>query len=255
MKKIFKVGLSAVFLLLGLNNVSTAAEVCPQINDYGTVVSNQQYVNVCRAGYSLAYNTKTKTPAWVAEKLTRDNLETKNASRTDDFRPDPQIPSQYSASLSDYRGSGFDRGHMAPAEDFRGFPEEMSESFYLSNMIPQNSNLNRGTWASLEKNMRYWAQKYGVIYVTTGPIYYKGKSLGYAGTVPVPTHLFKAVYIPKLNETIAFILPNQPVNNGQLPKSISTVKNLELLTGFQFYPKVSESIKEKTPTDLVIFNR
>ena len=123
-------------------------------------------LNICHQGYVLGYNTQTKTPIWVGEYLTRQNLDTKNATRNDNFRPDPMVlkvnPSS-SATLQDYAGSsrvgsGYDRGHMAPAEDFRKFPEQMDESFYLSNMVPQNSNNNRGIWAALEKNVRYWAQ-------------------------------------------------------------------------------------------------
>lgn len=228
---------------------------CSQINVYGKAISNQKYLDICRDGYSIGYNIQTKTPAWVAERLTREALDGKTTKRTDNFRPDPLVPSQYSATLNDYRGSGFDRGHMAPAEDFRNSESEMSDSFYLSNMVPQNSGLNRGTWAVLEKNMRYWAQKYGEIEVITGPIYYQGKSLGYAGKVPVPTHIYKAVYIPQINKSISFILPNQQVEVNQIPKSISTVKNLELLTGINFFPKVQDSVKSSVPDDLRIFSK
>lgn len=245
-------------LVLSLIFTSTSAfadNQCSQINTYGKAISQQQYLDICREGYSIGYNTQTKTPAWVAERLTRQALDGKSTTRTNNFRPDPLVPAQYSATLEDYRGSGFDRGHMAPAEDFRNSETQMSDSFYLSNMIPQNSGLNRGTWAVLEKNMRYWAQKYGEIYIVTGPIYYQGKSLGYAGKVPVPTHVYKAVYIPQLNKSISFILPNQQVEVNQIPKSISSVKNLELLTGINFFPNVSDSVKSVVPEDLRIFNK
>lgn len=253
MKKI--VLAASLIVSASVSTFAFADESCQQINTYGVAQGNQSYLDICRPGYFISYNEKTKSPAWVAERMTKESLDGKTTSRTNNFRPDPSIPEQYRASLNDFRGSGYDRGHMAPAEDFRNSAEEMSDSFYLSNMIPQNSQLNRGTWAVLEKNMRYWAKKYGEILVTTGPIYYQGKTLGYAGSIPVPTHIFKAVYIPKINESIAFILPNQQVNTDQLPRAVSSIKNLSLLTGINFYPNVSESVKSQVPSDLKLFNR
>ena len=252
--KLFSSALLALSLIF--TSISAFADAnCSNINTYGVAISSQQYINICRDGYDIGYNTQTKTPAWVAEKLTRAALDGKTTYRKNNFRPDPMVPAQYSATLEDYSGSGYDRGHMAPAEDFRNSESQMSDSFYLSNMIPQNSALNRGTWATLEKNVRYWAQKYNEIYVVTGPIYYQGKALGYAGKVPVPTHVFKAIYIPQLNKSIAFILPNQPVDVTQIPKSVSTVKNLELLTGIKFFPQVPDSEKSVIADDLKIFNK
>lgn len=228
---------------------------------YPTVSGNLVYL--CHQGYVVGYNPQYKTPAWVAELLTRENLDTKNASRNDNFQPDPALlrtNASYSASLSDYSGSsrvgqGYDRGHMAPAEDFRKFPEQMNESFYLSNMVPQNSNNNRGVWAALEKNVRDWAQRYEVAEVVTGPVYYNGRSQGNLGNVAIPTHLFKVVYLPKRNEAMAFILPNAPVEKSALPEYAMSIADAEKLTGMKFFPGVSESVKTVKPTDLRIFNR
>lgn len=242
-----------------LFSASVMADDCPNINIAGKPVSSQQYFDICRDGYAIGYNFNTKSPAWVAERLTRENLEVakgeKKVQRTNNFRPDPLVPSQYSATLNDYRGSGYDRGHMAPAEDFRTSEQDMSDSFYLSNIIPQNAPLNRGTWATLEKMMRYWAQQYGEILVVTGPIYYEGKTLGNAGSVPVPTHLFKAVYIPQTGKSIAFVLPNQQVDADQIPNARSSVNNLGLLTGINFFPNVPESTKSAIADDVRIFTK
>ena len=220
-------------------------------------------LNICHQGYVLGYNTQTKTPIWVGEYLTRQNLDTKNATRNDNFRPDPMVlkvnPSS-SATLQDYAGSsrvgsGYDRGHMAPAEDFRKFPEQMDESFYLSNMVPQNSNNNRGIWAALEKNVRYWAQKYEAAEVVTGPIYYKGQSQGRLGTVEIPTHLYKVIYLPKKGVAIGFILPNSPVEKSELPNYAMSVSNVEELSGMKFFPRIAQSIKDNKPNDLQVFDK
>lgn len=251
---------SKLVLSIGLVfSLNAYADECLNINTKGKPISQQQFQDICRSGYSIGYNYQTKAPAWVAERLTREGLTVpkgqQKVKRTDNFRPDPLVPVQYSATLKDYRGSGYDRGHMAPAEDFRASEVQMSDSFYLSNIVPQNAPLNRGTWAILEKMMRYWAQQYEEILVISGPIYYQGNTLGSVGTVPIPTHFYKAVYIPKTNQSIAFILPNQKVEADQISNSRSTVKNLELLTGIQFFPNASDQVKTSYPENLKIFNK
>lgn len=254
--KLFNKLLLTVGLLF---SASVFASNCPAINTYGKPLSQQQFIDICREGYAIGYNTQTKAPAWVAERLTREGLTVpkgqQKVKRTDNFRPDPLIPAQYSATLKDYRGSGYDRGHMAPAEDFRASEQAMSDSFYLTNIVPQNAPLNRGTWAILEKMMRYWAQQYEEVLVISGPIFYEGKSLGYVGDLPIPTHLYKAVYIPKTGQSIAFILPNQKVDAEQIANSRSSVANLQLLTGINFFPSVPDAAKANYAENVKIFDR
>lgn len=254
-------------------STASIAASCADTNPLGQPKSEIKLMPICHTGYSVGYNASYLTPGWVAENLTRQNLDDKNAVRQNDFRPDPTINPRYSASLKDYARSGFDRGHMAPAEDFRKFPDQMSESFYLSNMIPQNSENNRGIWAMVEKNTRYWANKYEQVLVVTGPIYYGGKSLGYAGRVPVPTHIYKIVYSPRENKGLAIILPNMPVDKNMLKErflekdpskkaqydselqGIKTIAFAKKVTGINFFPKLDPSVKQTLPTDWMIFNR
>lgn len=212
-------------------------------------------LNICHQGYVLGYNTQTKTPIWVGEYLTRENLNARYTKRNDNFRPDPMVlkvnPSA-SATLEDYAGSsrvgsGYDRGHMAPADDFRKSAEQMDESFYLSNIVPQNTNNNRGIWQSLEKSVRNWAQKYEAAEIVTGTIYYKGQSQGRLGTVSIPTHLYKVIYLPKKGVAVGFILPNSPLDSNTLANYAMSISHVEQLSGMKFFPNLPQSVKDNMP--------
>ena len=94
------------------------------------------------------------------------------AVRSNDFGPDTSIPAGSRSELSDYSGSGFDRGHMAPAEDMTRSEKVMSECFLLSNMIPQiGDGFNNGIWKSLENAVRGWVQQRGELTIIAGPVF------------------------------------------------------------------------------------
>lgn len=212
---------------------------------YSTPQQNDWFI--CHDGYALEYNPRSKTPMWVAEHLTADNLKNKIAVRQEDFRPDPNIDLKNESSLSSFSGSGYDRGHMAPAEDFKNSIRQMSESFYLSNMVPQNPDNNRGIWARLEKNIRLWTFKKGELYVFTGPVFINGNPQGWIGEnlnqVAIPTHLYKVILDPKEKEVFCFLIPNTAVPIGDLNKYGAKLSDIEKLTGLNFFPTLS---KEKS---------
>ena len=110
-----------------------------------------------QTGYSLEHNEKTEQSFWVAYELTKEEV-SGTVKRKDAFRSDPTI-STGSAVLSDYKGSGYDRGHLAPAADMKWSKKVMSESFYMSNMSPQDPSFNRGIWKKLEEKVRDWLLK------------------------------------------------------------------------------------------------
>lgn len=115
-------------------------------------------------------------------------------ARTDDFRADPAV-STGSASLDDYKGSGYDRGHLCPAADMALNKTSMSESFFLSNMSPQVAGFNRGKWSSVEDQVRKWTLEFDGLDVATGPIF--KDNLGTIGTdkVTVPGYYYKVLYV------------------------------------------------------------
>jgi endonuclease G len=102
--------------------------------------------------YTLAYSEENEQAYWVYYVLTPEEING-TQTRTDDFRPDPAV-STGSASLADYSGSGYDRGHLCPAADMKLNKTSMSETFYLSNMSPQLAGFNRGIWSTVEDQVR-----------------------------------------------------------------------------------------------------
>lgn len=150
------------------------------------------------------------------------------------------------AELSDYRGSGFDRGHMAPAADMKWDQQAMVECFYLSNMVPQvGKGMNQGIWMQLEGHVREWAINRGQVYIITGPVYDGGfkKTVG-KNKVAVPTHLYKIVYDPYKAEAIAFIMPNEPLKTEDMPKYIVTIRDVEAKTGLDFLSNIDKQVQE-----------
>jgi len=186
-------------------------------------------------GFDLGYNEQFEQAAWVAYTLTRQEIESGTADRTDDFRPDTTIATG-SAELADYRGSGFDRGHLAPAGDMKWDIRAMSESFLLSNMSPQDPSFNRGIWRMLEEQVRSWAREKESIYVVTGPVLSPIDSFIGTNQVGVPEYYFKVLVdlSPPDHSLIAFLLPNQRSSADLLSFAVS-VDSLERFTGYDFF--------------------
>lgn len=156
--------------------------------------------------YSLSYVESYEQPEWTFHMICLHCFG--NSERKNNFREDPTIKSS-SSQLSDYKNSGFDRGHLVPAGDMTRNDLAMSESFYMSNMSPQAASFNRGIWKKLEDILRDWSYQYDTIYIVTGPIIEPGfKTIG-ANKVAVPQHYFKAIYIPRSAKMVGFILPNE----------------------------------------------
>lgn len=201
--------------------------------------------------YTLSYNEKHEQSDWVTYKLLRENL-SGSIKRTDDFRIDPLIPSG-SAELFDYKGSGYDRGHLAPAADFKWSKNAMSESFYMSNMSPQLPGFNRGIWKKLESLVRNWAMEYDEIYITTGPIL--EENLEYIGpnNVSVPKYYFKVIldYKDPEYKAIGFILPN--ISSKEALESYAiTIDEVEERTGIDFFYNLPDSIEKELESNKLI---
>ncbi|MDC7231753.1 MAG: DNA/RNA non-specific endonuclease [Spirochaetales bacterium] len=205
---------------------------------------------LARAYYTLQYNEQFEQADWVAYELTREELEG-TTPRKDSFRSDPDIVTG-SATLKDYKGSGYDRGHLAPAADMKMSPESMADSFYMSNMSPQSPGLNRGIWKELEGKVRDWASEYGAVYVVTGPVLTEDEYpvIG-VNEVAVPDYYFKVVldYTEPERKGIAFILPNRR-REGALQEYALTIDEAEDLTGIDFFPLLPDEMEEALEGDL-----
>ena len=196
-----------------------------------------------RTGYTTSYNAKNKIPNWVAWELTPSRL-VERESRTNDFLPDPDLPEKEAVTTQDYKGAGMDRGHMCPAADNKWKRKAMIESFYMTNICPQNHNLNRGDWKELEEMCRDWARKEGKIYIVCGPILYqtKHKTIG-KHKVVVPDAFFKVILaMGKHPKAIGFIYKNAS-GNKPLDFYVNTVDEVERITGIDFFPALPDEIE------------
>lgn len=166
---------------------------------------------LCFDAFAVLHSGNTKTPVYVAQRLNRQILQAaKEQKRTDKFYADARLPRGERAELDDYRGSGWSRGHMAPAADM-GTAEAMAQSFSLANMVPQDAKQNGGPWAKIEDDTRkYVMRARGDVYVITGPVFEQGAKRIGGGGVAVPSHLFKLVYEPETGKSWAHWQENAP---------------------------------------------
>lgn len=219
-------------------------------------VNNETIIN--HSSYICSYNTKRLTPNYVAWVLTKDRVNG-NVKRSNNFQGDPSISANLRVETSDYSGSGYDRGHMCPAADNRHSQRAMEECFYMTNICPQNHQLNTGTWNDLEIQCREWVKKYNKIYIVSGPIYNgttkNGKNDGKYGNksyigkkkkrIEVPDAFFKVLLVMSNNpKGIGYIMPNQSTNKNFSQFSVS-IDEVERQTGLDFFPALTDNIENK----------
>ena len=200
---------------------------------------------IYHTNYTLSYNEEFEQADWVAYELTRQEL-TGTEMRKDNFRSDSSVLTS-SAALADYKGSGYDRGHLAPAADMKFSETAMSKSFYLSNMSPQAPSFNRGVWKNLESLVRRWAWESLSVFVVTGPILNKADYLRIGeDRVAVPEYYYKIILDAKepVIRCLAFLLPNKKCDVP--PESYTvTVDDIEALTEIDFFPALADELEEK----------
>lgn len=207
---------------------------------------------VFRDGYVLEHSSVDRIPIWVSEHLTSAEI-AGSLERSNRFRPDPLLPADARSELSDYRGSGFDRGHMAPAGNQNSDERLKDETFFLSNMSPQEGDLNRLAWAELEHQIREWAASHGEAYVITGGFFYDPlednpttadgvinyQTIG-ENAVAVPTHFFKILVGKDSHgkpQAIAFFMEHRKQEKPyHFEKNVTSIRWLETQTGLDFMP-------------------
>lgn len=207
----------------------------PKTNSNDTIITH--------TGYSLLYNESHEQANWVAYELTKEETN-KLFERTDKFISDPKVKTG-SASNNDYEGSGYDRGHLAPASDMGWSSTSMAESFFYSNISPQTPSFNRGIWKKLEELVRTWAIENNSVYVVTGPVLTNGLQTIGSNKVSIPNYYYKVVldYSEPNIKGIGFILPNIG-SNEQLQYYAVSIDSVEKMTGIDFFPLLDDDDEE-----------
>lgn len=206
---------------------------------------------ISHTGYSLLYNEKYKQANWVAYELTREETN-KIFERSYKFSSDPKV-NAINAFDKDYKASGYDRGHLAPAADMGWSATTMTESFYYSNVSPQLPGFNRGIWKKLEELVRTWAIENKSVYVVTGPIFSKGlPTIGY-NKIAVPNYYYKVIldYKKPNIKGIGFILPNESSKSALQNYAVS-IDSVEKVTGLDFFYLLKDQQEDLIEKELCI---
>lgn len=200
------------------------------------------------SGFSLCFRNSYKDAEWVSYTLTQEKL-IKNARRTNKFIEDKNI-STGSAKLSDYKASGYDRGHLAPAADMAWSEQSENESFLMSNITPQALQFNRGIWKELESQVRKYAQNLDFLIVATGPVLEKQpeeySAIGQS-KVCVPEYFYKVLLAKDKDgnwQSIGFIIPNEKSEQDIFSYKVC-VNEVEARCGIEFFSALDDSIEEE----------
>ena len=250
--------ISVVLMAAFIASTHRAVAACDRFTPYGQPVHRSlpgdagmaaapAWTVICHAGQAVGFNPAHNVSDWAAFRLLRDDLLDPVAERTDNFRPDPEVPEGHQVVRSDYTRTGYDRGHLAPAASMKWSHDAMSDSFLMTNIAPQvGTGFNQHIWKSLERRMRQWACRRGALYVVTGPLYetrpierivYDGNGDGEDDNgilVDVPSHFFKFAVDPNAMEAIGFILPNRKLKTKDLPKYLTSIDDIEARSRLDF---------------------
>ncbi len=203
---------------------------------------------VRHTGYMLSYQEDYEQASWVLH-LLKSEAAKGTEPRSNEFMADPEV-STGSAVTQDYSRSGYDRGHLCPAGDFKYDHELQNETFYMSNMSPQAPDFNRGIWSDLESRIRKWAQDRGDLIVVTGPILRQGlEFIGKRNQIAVPEYYYKIVYDPRDKQAIAFLMPNQASYETVRSFAVS-IDSIEKKTGIDFFAKLPESLQKQIESEV-----
>ncbi len=207
-------------------------------------ITSRQERLISYTGFTVSYNQEWKIPNWVAYELTGEKVKGEE-KRTDKFLPDPRLELPQ-ANTKDYTNSGYDRGHMAPAGDMKWHRKAMEESFYFTNICPQNRRLNSGRWHDVEKKIRDWALQDSAIVVVCGPIVERTDRTIGENRVVVPDAFYKVVLSPYASPptAIGFIMKNENVG-GRVSDYIVSIDSIQRVTGLDFFYRLPDELEKK----------
>jgi endonuclease G len=232
------------FLLAGILSLTFSVKPAMETTQLELPSLKQNETITSHTGFSLCYQEEYEQASWVAYELTAEETEAVTG-RTNKFITDPMIATG-SATQDDYAGSGYDRGHLAPAADMGWSEQTMMESFYFSNMSPQLPSFNRGIWKTAEEQVRSWARLYGTVYVATGPVLEAGLPTIGVNKVAIPGFYYKVLLrcMPDDTSGIGLLIPHKTAFSP-LSHFLVSIDSVEQVTGIDFFPKLNDTTEER----------
>lgn len=203
---------------------------------------------VVKPQFALAYDTTRKVPLWVSWTLDRHWLG--DVNRADSFLVDPTTPSNRQAKDSDYRNSGWSRGHLCPGSDRNATVEDNRATFTWTNIAPQTATLNEGTWLDLEMELRRYVEVQGEkLFIIAGPIF-EGATRSIGSGVYVPSHFFKVVVLAKSLDDVdartkafAVIMPNDRTPRRAWRDYLVSIAEVQRRSGLDFLSDVRDDVE------------
>ena len=232
MKKILSVFILSLCLSSSIYALEQPNYELPNQPENGVIINHTEY--------TICYDPQNYDPIWCAEQLTNE-MTIGSSTRAPEFKPDPKFPS--SAKDSEYTNSGYDRGHQVPAEDMAFNQDDMNETFYTTNIVPQNKTMNEQNWKMLEIQIRKWTSNFDRLYIATGPIFDKDATPAYIGKdikIAVPNAMFKVILAfektSNAPQAIGFIMENVAPDTKVHPVSYAVpVSEVESRAGLKFF--------------------
>ena len=189
-----------------------------------------------RKGYSVGYSYEHKAPLWVSYVQSKVSAKI-DKDRSPRFYVDTDLPEAHRVKPSDFTHSGYDKGHLAPADAVDFSHKSAEETFYMSNVAFQHAQLNRQAWRSLENKAEAWTEDIGKLYIVTGPLF--GERPKRYNDIAIPRAFYKIIYASKQGKSIGFVFPNAAVKTDDLWDYAMPIAQIEADTGYSFMDKLS----------------
>lgn len=219
----------------------------------GNVHSSEQVL--LRKSYICSYNSSKRCANWTSWHLTKEHADgpykRKQLHIQGGYLEDGDNLKNRQL-LSDWTDiEGYDHGHLCPSGDNKWDLDAMKQTFFLSNMCVQNSQLNQGPWERLESTCREWAKKYGELYIICGPIFDNSGNDSIGNNLHLPKAFFKVIYRPNPEPLgIGFIYDNKvPDINDKLEMHAISIDEVEDITGYDFFESLPDNIENKIERD------
>ena len=210
---------------------------------------------IIRDLYALSSNDTTKFADWVCYLLTPHEttgvLDLERKWRNDPWLDEGETLEGSPRKKDDYKGSGqalgYDRGHQAPLGSFKG-SRYASQVNYYSNITPQKKGLNQGPWRILEEKIRGLVDRYGRVWVMTGPLYERDMPALPNADEPhkVPSGYWKIVVVEESGKihSAAFIMDQDTARDSKVLDHLVSVDEVEKRSGLDFFWELQDDQEE-----------